>query len=151
MANKTQYSTAEIKTALKATRGLLSLAAEKLGCNYTTVYRRVKEVKDLQHIVQHYRRLRCDVAELALDKALANGEPWAVAMTLKTLGKSRGYVERVQQEVSGRNGKAIKIRAFRYGDAIAGIAPGSVGDRLAPGADQGGLHGTALGENSDGG
>jgi hypothetical protein len=28
--------------------------------------------------------------------AILNGEPWAIALALKTLGKSRGYVERAE-------------------------------------------------------
>jgi hypothetical protein len=36
-----------------------------------------------------------------------NGEPWAVAMVLKTIGKSRGYVER--QEVTGADGGKVQI------------------------------------------
>ena len=37
-----------------------------------------------------------------------NGEPWAVAMVLKTIGKHRGYVER--QEVTGADGGSITVK-----------------------------------------
>jgi len=49
-----------------------------------------------------------DISEQKLRAAVMNGEPWAVAMVLKTLGKSRGYVER--QEVTGADGKPMNIR-----------------------------------------
>jgi hypothetical protein len=35
-----------------------------------------------------------DIAELRLRKAVQDGEAWAIALTLKTIGKGRGYVER---------------------------------------------------------
>ena len=49
-----------------------------------------------------------DISEQKLRAAVMNGEPWAVAMVLKTLGKSRGYVER--QEVTGANGKPVETK-----------------------------------------
>jgi hypothetical protein len=42
-----------------------------------------------------------DAGESALYRATLNGEAWAVQFLLKTLGKSRGYVERVEQRSGG--------------------------------------------------
>ena len=42
-----------------------------------------------------------------------NGEPWAIQMTLKTIGKSRGYVER--QEVTGADSSPIEL-IVKYAD-----------------------------------
>jgi hypothetical protein len=39
------------------------------------------------------------------------GEPWAVALTLKTLGKQRGYVER--QEVTGADAGPVDVRVVK--------------------------------------
>ena len=96
-----------MKTALTETHGLISLAADRLGCDYTTIYRRVKTSKELKRVIAHYRKRRVDVAELRLDTALNNGDPWAVALVLRTLGKKRGYVER--NEVTGKDGKEIRL------------------------------------------
>jgi hypothetical protein len=44
------------------------------------------------------------------------GEPWAVQFRLRTKGKGRGYVERVQQEVSGKDGEPLQV-VIKYADA----------------------------------
>lgn len=83
----------------------------------------------------------CDNAESALNRAVINGEAWAVCFTLKTQAKDRGYVERVQQEVSGRDGQALEINAtvktvFDYSTAIADIAGGPETHPASPGAHE---------------
>ena len=49
-----------------------------------------------------------DISEQKLRAAVMNGEPWAVAMVLKTIGKHRGYVER--QELTGADGGAVIVK-----------------------------------------
>lgn len=57
---------------------------------------------------------------------------------------------RVPVEVTGRDGGPIEIKGFKYGVAIANIAPRPVADSESPGSDQIGGDGQALGENADG-
>lgn len=99
-----QYRTADIIAALERTHGMIYLAAKELGCNPSTIYRRADKDKKVQAVIDSYRGQLVDKAELKLEQAVMNGEPWAVTLTLKTLGKNRGYVER--QEVTGADGKA---------------------------------------------
>ena len=47
-----------------------------------------------------------DLAEMSLRRESWAAEAWAVALTLKTLGKDDGYVERVQNEVTQRRRRA---------------------------------------------
>ena len=49
-----------------------------------------------------------DIAEIRLRVAINNGEPWAIALVLKTMGKNRGYTER--HEITGADGDSIIIR-----------------------------------------
>ena len=109
MGQPEKFTQQQVIAALKETRGLITLAAERLGCVDDTVRRYVNKYPKVKQTVMQYRRRRVDVAELKLDGALANGEPWAIALVLKTLGKKRGYVERVEQEHSGRGGGAITV------------------------------------------
>jgi hypothetical protein len=62
-----------------------------------------------------------DTAELKLRQAVINGEAWAVLFALRTKGKERGYVER--QEVTGKDGGGIEIKAVDYRQAIAPLKP----------------------------
>ena len=73
-----------------------------------TIYRRAEKNKKVQDVIDTQRGKLIDKAELKLEQAVMNGEPWAVTLTLKSLGKSRGYVER--QEVTGADGKPMNIR-----------------------------------------
>lgn len=107
MAGKAEFSSEQIIQALRDTNGLVSLAAKKLGCVPQTIYNRAKKSQTIQQAIDESREELVDYAELALRSALLSKEPWAVQFTLKTLGKSRGYVER--QEHTGADGDGIKI------------------------------------------
>lgn len=89
-----KWKVAEVAEVLNQTAGTIALAAERLGAADMTIRKYVKESPTLQTIVAHYRERRVDKAEIKLEEAIARGEPWAIALTLKTLGKGRGYVER---------------------------------------------------------
>jgi hypothetical protein len=102
-----EYKTQEIIDALKATKGLVSLAARHLGCVPQTIYTRANNVQSVRQAIDDSRAEIVDQAELALRNAVLNGEAWAVALTLKTIGKSRGYVER--QEVTGADGGPVIV------------------------------------------
>ena len=91
------YRTADIIAALEKTHGMVYLAAESLGCSAMTIYRRAAKEKKIQNTIDSHRGKLIDKAELKLEQAVMNGEPWAVTLTLKSLGKNRGYVERQEQ------------------------------------------------------
>ncbi len=102
------YSTPSIIEALKKTHGMIYLAAEDLGCAAITIYRRAEKVAAVRETIDSYRGKLVDKAELKLEQAVLNGEPWAIQITLRTIGKHRGYVER--QEVTGADGGAVMVK-----------------------------------------
>jgi len=101
------YSTADIIKALRATRGRIYLAADQLGCDPSTIYLRKGSEPEIADVIFAERERRIDIAETALDRAVIEGEAWAVCFTLKCIAKHRGYVER--QEISGVDGGAITV------------------------------------------
>ena len=101
------YRTVDIIAALEKTHGMIYLAAKELACSPHTIYRRAEKEKKVQDIINSYRGQLIDKAELKLEQAVMNGEPWAVQFSLRTIGKQRGYVER--QELSGPEGGSVKI------------------------------------------
>lgn len=113
MSRGHQFKNDEIIKALRETKGMVYLAAERLGCNRKTIERRAKTVAAVKDVIDNYRGRRIDIAELKLENALTNGEPWAIQFTLKTIGKSRGYVER--QEVTGADSSPIEL-IVKYAD-----------------------------------
>jgi len=110
MSRERKYSTDEIIDALEKKRGGVYIAADELGCSYKTILRRAKIVQAVQDTIDKYRHRRTDIAEMRLDKAILDGEPWAILFQLKTQGKKRGYVER--SEITGADGAPITWKQF---------------------------------------
>jgi hypothetical protein len=96
MARPVKYSTEQILLALEETKGAVYLAAKALGCCADVIYDRAKKVKTVARLIQTERGKVLDTAELKLYTAVLAGEPWAVILVLRTLGKDRGYSERRQ-------------------------------------------------------
>lgn len=101
------YSDKSIADALHKSHGMIYKTAAALGCSHTTIYNRLKanaEVGnfELQEIIDHYKGARVDNAEFRLDEAIDKGEGWAIAFTLRTIGRDRGYTEHTEVEHSGK-------------------------------------------------
>jgi len=82
---------------------MISIAADMLGVGRTTIYNYRDRHPRVQEVLEAERHRFVDAAELALHNAVLRGEPWAVSLALKCLGKDRGYVEnpRLALEHSG--------------------------------------------------
>ena len=96
-----RFSDAQIIAAIKAKKGLIYLAAQRLKCTPETIYQRIKESPDVAQAVKDAREQLIDTTEEKLFQSIAKRDPWAITLTLKTLGKHRGYVERTEQEQIG--------------------------------------------------
>ena len=94
----------EIIDALRKTNGNLTLAGQLLGCTREAIRIRVNRFPEIKQVLDESRESVIDVAEGALQRAVLNGEGWAIAFTLKTIGKRRGYVEKTEQEITGLMG-----------------------------------------------
>jgi len=103
------YSTDSIISALRETNGLVSLAAKRLGCCANTIYKRARDVRAVQRVIDECRDELVDLGELSLRRAIVQGEPWAVSLVLKTLGKNRGYVERQEHALTDSGGNDVEI------------------------------------------
>ena len=99
MAGTQKYSAERVATALEESKGMVSVAAKKLGCHPDTVRNYARRYQSVSKALEEAREGMLDAAELALYGAVVRGEAWAVCFYLKTQGKSRGYVERQQVEV----------------------------------------------------
>jgi hypothetical protein len=99
----------EIKTIadlLTKKDGNISAVAKCLKIARKTVYEKINKSKLLQDVLEDSREKTLDDAEDMLGKAIRKGEAWAVCFTLKTKGKKRGYVERIEN--TGANGNPIE-------------------------------------------
>ena len=108
MAPRQKFTQAQVIAALRETKGMVYLAAKRLGCEAQTIYNYRDRYPAVRAEMEQQDGEVDDAAEMKLYQAIIAGEPWAVQFRLRTKGKGRGYVERVQQEVSGPNGGPIQ-------------------------------------------
>jgi hypothetical protein len=101
------FTTDQVIEAIRKCRGMLSPAAQLLGCGRDTVWGYVKRYPEVAACVQESREAMKDAAELSLAKKVIDGESWAVCFFLKCQAKERGYVERVEH--TGANGDPMRM------------------------------------------
>ena len=111
MAAPTEKFTAEqVINAIKTSRGILSSAADSLGCHRRTVDRYVAKYPTVREEYEEANERVIDFAESRLLKNINDGDTASIIFFLKTRGKRRGYVER--QEVTGKDGDPIEQRVI---------------------------------------
>ena len=112
MAGINGYKIDEVIKAIHDANGLLAPAARILGCSRNTMYNYARKYKTVQQAIDEARDTTLDFAEQQLMKAVKAGSVPAIMFLLKTVGKSRGYVER--QELTGADGGAIEQSVMIY-------------------------------------
>ena len=105
---KEKYTAAQIIEALREKHGNLSAASRYLGCSRDTVRRYINTYPTVKAVADEERETLIDFAENQLFQQVKDGNITAIIFTLKTIGKSRGYVER--QEVTGADGGAVVVK-----------------------------------------
>lgn len=100
----------DLATVLEAVEKGITIAgiARTLNVTRQTVYAYRRRWKAVDDAIVGKRKELVDLAEVALRAAVINGDSWAVAFTLRMLGKDEGYSER--HEVTGKDGDAIELR-----------------------------------------
>jgi len=106
MAEK--YTSDKMINAIREKHGNLSAAARYLGCSRNTIARYIENYPTVKAVYDEERETLIDFAENQLFQQVKDGNITAIIFTLKTIGKSRGYVER--QEVTGAEGGHIVVR-----------------------------------------
>jgi hypothetical protein len=105
-----RYTANQVAQALLATKGMVTLAAKRLGCTADTIQNYCKKFPTVAAAKESARTELLDLAELKLWAAIQRDEAWTIAFCLKTIGRSRGYGERLDLNVS------IQAAAQKVGD-----------------------------------
>lgn len=103
MAGKPKFTIQQMIDAIRATKGMVYLTAQRLGCDVKTVYNYRDRYATVRAEMELQDGLVDDTAELKLMQAITKGEPWAIQFRLRTKGKSRGYVERNELDVRAKD------------------------------------------------
>jgi hypothetical protein len=101
----------QFRLALVRTGGLVSHAAKLLGCTTKTIYNALHRWPELAEVIREARDNSVDDAEHCLRSLLSDGNLGAAIFTLKTLGKSRGYVERLLVQAQPVDVAALMLEA----------------------------------------
>lgn len=96
-----------VASALATHLGNVSAVARQFSVSRASVMELIGKRKALQSVLADAREGMLDNGESSLHRSVLAGEAWAVCFLLKTLGKSRGYIER--SELSGPGGSPIPI------------------------------------------
>lgn len=109
MTSGVKISHKAIADGLRKTHGNYQLTANMLKVSREAIRKRVQASEALMAIAKEEREGVVDVAESALQRAVLEGEAWAVQFTLRNLGRDRGYFEKTLQEHSGPGGGPMQI------------------------------------------
>ena len=95
--NKTeQLKKEKLLTALEKSLGIVSTACETVNISRTTYYKYYKEDSGFRQSVDGISDIALDCAESQLFELIKEKNVTAIIFYLKTKGKKRGYVEKLQ-------------------------------------------------------
>ena len=86
--------------ALEQSLGIVTTACKSVGIERNTHYNWIKEDEDYKAAVDSIQDITLDFAESQLHKQIKDGEVTSTIFYLKTKGKKRGYIERIENDLS---------------------------------------------------
>ena len=102
---KRPVSNEQLVEICKRSNGIMVAVAQMLGVGWHTAEKYIKSCPEAMEAFQGARETVKDVAESALIRMVNDPKHPrhfdAVVFTLKTLGKDRGFTERIENEISG--------------------------------------------------
>jgi outer membrane lipoprotein-sorting protein len=111
--NKTEQHKKAVIEALEKSLGVVTTACKNAGVGRTQFYTWLKEDEEFSKQVKDIGNVALDFAESQLHKQIKDGSTSATIFYLKTKGKKRGYIEKIEvdqetkMEVSGFNIKDL--------------------------------------------
>lgn len=96
-----RYNVGQMIEAARGSRGVKARIARKLGCDWETVDNYAKRYPSFAAALDAERQQLVDQAEHGLVEKLDAGDWQAITFTLSTLGRDRGYGQKIDQTVSG--------------------------------------------------
>lgn len=98
----------QIEDGLRKAGGFISYAAKMLGVTAGAITQRVQASKRLQTALKEIKDNHLDLCESKLLKKINAEDLGAICFYLKCQGKSRGYYEKMKNEISGPDDGPIK-------------------------------------------
>jgi len=109
--NKTEQHKKAILEALESSLGVVTSACKKVGIGRTIFYEWLKTDEEFSKNVKDIENIALDFAESQLHQQIKSGNSTATIFYLKTKGKKRGYIERIEQEITMPQG-SVTIKSI---------------------------------------
>ena len=103
-----QQNKKDLIVALEKSLGIVTTACKAVNLDRTTFYRYYNDDPEFKAAVDDIENIALDFAESQLHKQIQKGEVSSTIFYLKTKGKHRGYIEKVHQEHTGKDGGPIQ-------------------------------------------
>ncbi len=116
--NKSRHIKKEsLLKALEQSLGVVTVACKKVDIPRSTYYKWLKDDKEFKKEVQQIENVALDFAESQLHKQIADNSTAATIFFLKTKGKTRGYTEKSEIDITsgGQSITDIKIEVIDTG------------------------------------
>ena len=101
--NKIEQHKKALLEALESSLGVVTSACKKVGVGRTTFYNYVNADEEFAKAVQDIENVALDFAESQLHQQIKTGNATSTIFYLKTKGKKRGYVERMENVNTNKN------------------------------------------------
>lgn len=117
MPKETEIKKAAMLKAMEDALGVVTIACKTVGINRRTHYVWLEEDPDYKKAIEDIGDVALDFAESKLHQSIRNGSDTAIIFYLKTKGKKRGYIEKIEHDKSGE-----MIIHVKYDDPTSGNA-----------------------------
>ena len=95
--------------AIKQSKGLVKNVCKSLGIARSTFYERVNKDEEIYDALQEAREEILDLGESKLIELVEEKNPQAIFFMLKTIGRSRGYIEKQEVEQTSKTINIIEV------------------------------------------
>tara|TARA_R110000868_G_scaffold227064_2_gene480040 strand:- start:702 stop:1076 length:375 start_codon:yes stop_codon:yes gene_type:complete len=95
---KTDILKANLIKHLTKSLGIVTTACKNADCSRETFYKYCREDEAFNTAVKDIENIALDFVESQLHKSISRGKEASTIFYLKTKGKRRGYIERIQTE-----------------------------------------------------
>lgn len=110
---KEKFNVKQVIAALNQSKGFLAPTASALSCSLSTVNNYIKKHSTIREALYEIKESRTDFVESKLFKAIGEDNLTAIIFYLKTQAKNRGYSEKSEVELTGKDAGLITVKVVR--------------------------------------
>ena len=116
MPGANQYKAQQFIDAIPGSGGIITTIAKRVGCDWHTAKKYIDEYATVKQAYQDEVEKIGDLAETTLIKSIRDGDVSSAKFYLTTKARGRGYVQKTETEITGKDGGPIGIVAVYIPD-----------------------------------